>query len=64
MTPYTLNGGKEERMGSNLSDYQLNIHCYMRKVLYTSLMVKINKKSVMTVIPLQLKLPLVGKFFA
>ena len=31
-------------MGSNLSKHQLNIDCYMQKILYTNLMVTTNQK--------------------
>ena len=33
-------------MGSNSSNHKLNIDCYMRKMLYTNLMVTTNKKPV------------------
>ena len=36
-------------MGSNLSDHQLNIDCYMQKMFYTSLMVTTNQKTVIDV---------------
>ena len=32
-------------MGSNISNYQLNIDCYMQKRLYTNIMVTTNQKS-------------------
>ena len=33
-----------ENMDSNLSDHQLNIDCYMHRMLYRNLMVTINQK--------------------
>ena len=33
-------------MGSNLSNHQLNIDCYMQKMLYTNVMVTTNQKTV------------------
>ena len=36
-------------MGSNLSDYQLNMDWYIQKMLYTNLMVTTNKKTVIDI---------------
>jgi len=39
-------GGEELKMGLNFSNNQLNIDCYMQKMLYTNLMVTTNQKPI------------------
>ena len=42
-------------MGSNLRDHQLNIDCYLQKMLYTNLIVTTNQKPIIDMQQIKMK---------